>query len=125
MRNFQEKSKWKKFFQSPIALICLALFLLFFAWNILVFVGKMQDTARNKKLAEAKVVELKNEKEKLSSEIEKLGTTSGVEETIRDKFGLVKEGEDVIVIVNDHSATANPQESEGKGFFSFLRNLFK
>ena len=36
----------------------------------------------------------------LSAEIERLKTETGVEQEIREKFNLVKEGEEVIVVVD-------------------------
>lgn len=125
MRNFQQKSKWKKLSQSNLALGALGVLLLFFAWNVFGLVGKMEDTVKNKKIAENKVADLQAQKTKLSSDVERLKTEGGVEETIRDKFGLVREGEDVIVIVDDKTPAPETQEANSSGFFSFFKNLFK
>ena len=86
--------------------------------------SKMQITTENRKIAENKLADLQKEKEKLSSDISKLKTTSGVEESIRDKFGLAKDGEGLIIIVDDKNAVAAPKEKKG-GFFSFFANWFK
>lgn len=86
--------------------------------------GKMQITTENRKIAENKVTELEKEKEKLSTDISKLKTENGVEESIREKFPVAKEGENVIVIVDDKTPPAVPKQESG-GFFSFLRNFFK
>ena len=72
-----------------------------FAWGVLGFFNKMQVTRDNKKIAESKFMELKTQQEKLSSDIAKLQTEKGVEENIRDKFGLAKEGEGLIVVLDD------------------------
>ena len=81
-------------------------------------------TRENRKIAENKVQELELEKEKLSSDIAKLKTEKGIEENIREKFGLAKEGEGMIVIVEDK----NPQTEQNdfsEGFFSFFKSWFK
>jgi cell division protein FtsB len=75
-------------------------------------------------VVENKVIELQKQKEKLSLDIEKLKTDEGVEESIRTKFGLAKEGEGEIVIVEDKNPSPPVEKSDG-GFFSFLKNLFK
>ncbi len=89
--------------------------------------GKMQVTIENRKIAENKLAELEKEKIKLSSDIAKLKTDSGVEESIRSKFGLAKEGESEIIIVEDKT-TPEPVKEDSGGFFSslmFWKNWFK
>lgn len=125
MRNFQEKNKWQKLLESKPALVILSTFVLFFAWSVLGFWNKMEDTYENKRLVAVRVQELQTEKEKLSSVISKLETDVGVEETIRNKFGLSKEGEEVIVIVEEESNKDSTQEEDSGGLFSFFKNLFK
>ena len=71
-----------------------------------------------------KIAQLEQEKAKLSSDIAKLKTQTGVEESIRDKFGLVKEGEGVVMIIDDKSEPKAVDKPAG-GFFSFFKNLFK
>ena len=88
------------------------------------FMGKMAITAENRKIAENKVRELEEDKEKLSANIAKLKTESGIEETIREKFGLVKPGEDVIIIVEDKNLPV-VNDIPPSGFFSFIKNWFK
>ena len=125
MRNFQEKNKWQKFFESKPALVVLSLFVLFFAWSVFGFWSKMEDTYENKRLAAVRVEELKTEKQKLSGHISKLSTDVGVEETLRTKFGLSKEGEEVIVIIEDENNQNEPQEGKSGGILSFFKNWFK
>ena len=123
MRNFQRKRGFRNILESWPALILLIIMLLLFTYGVVGFMIKMQATRENRKIAENKIAELEGEKEKLSSYINKLKTDQGVEESIRDKFGLAKEGEGMIVVVEDK----NPPESEKKseGFFSFFTNWFK
>ncbi|TSC77552.1 MAG: Uncharacterized protein G01um101424_346 [Parcubacteria group bacterium Gr01-1014_24] len=105
-------------------LVFLGIGVLVFAWGVIGFMGKMEITRENRKITENKVAELEKEKEKLSSDIAKLKTESGVEESIREKFGLAKEGEGLIVVVEDKSKK-EAEESQSGGFLSFLKNLFK
>ena len=105
----------------------LFILLLIFAWSVIVFMGKMSITRENKKIAESQVTELEEQKLKLTAEIAKLGTSSGIEESIREKFPVVKEGEGVIIIVEDENQSEVPEKKSG-GFFSFLffwKNWFK
>ncbi len=124
MRGFQQKHKWRNILESKPVLVFLGVLLLFFTWGVIGFMGKMQVTRENKRLAEAKVAELLKQKEKLSSEIANLQTDSGKEAIFRENFGLAKEGEGLIVIVDDKNAAKNKSKNS-TGFFSFFKNLFK
>lgn len=87
--------------------------------------AKLQKTAKNKEMAEAKVLELRKTKESLSAEISALETEEGLEENIREKFGLAKEGEELIVVV-DEKDVISEEESDRKNWFArFLDNWFR
>jgi cell division protein FtsB len=85
----------------------------------------MEETAKNKKIEEDKITELKQRKDTLTSEIAKLKTEKGVEENIREKFGWVKDGEDMIVVVDDNEQTNSNNTTQVNGFLSFFRKIFK
>lgn len=127
MRNFQQKRGWRNILHSKPVLALLGILVLFFAFGVISFMGKMQLTIENKNIAENKLTELEKEKVKLSADISELNTQSGVEKSIREKFGLAKEGEGVIVVIDDKNTAKIPKQESG-GFFSFLffwRNWFK
>ena len=69
-------------------------------------------------------MDLQKQKDKLSASISDLKTENGVEENIREKFGLVKEGENVIIVVDDKNKIPTP-ETKTSTFFSSVRNWFK
>ncbi|HBA46130.1 hypothetical protein A2W67_02525 [Candidatus Nomurabacteria bacterium RIFCSPLOWO2_02_40_28] len=125
MRNFQRKRGWRNILESWPVLGFLGILMLFFVWGIIGFMGKMEVTRQNKKIAENKVAELQQEKIKLSSDIAKLKTEGGVEESIRLKFGLAKEGEGLIVVVDDKNSQEEAIDNFSPGFFSFFTKWFK
>ena len=124
MRNFQEKRRIRHIMQSRLILVFLGVIILVFAWSVIQLVSKAEETAKNKNIAEDKIAELQKGKEKLSSDIAKFQTEKGIEENIREKFGLAKEGENMIVIIEDKNLPEK-EEVESNGFFSFLKNWFK
>ena len=124
MRDFQRQKGWRNILESWPVLTGLWLLLWFFAWGVFGFTGKMRATRVNRKIAEGKISQLQQEKEKLSYDIAKLKTDEGVEESIRMKFGLAKEGEEVIVVVEEKD-TQEDEASESSGFFSFFTKWFK
>ncbi len=100
-------------------LILLSIILLFFAWGVMGVLVRMQTTRENRKIAEAKFAELQKKKEIFKYDVAKLGNQNGIEESIREKFPVVKEGEGLIIVVDDN-AKIEEKDEEKKGFFSSL-----
>ena len=105
-------------------LIVLGILVLVFAWGVKDFTEKMLTTRTNKETARQKLRELTEKKEMLSLDIAKLNTESGIEENIREKFGLGKDGEGLIVVVEDKNKPVVVEE-KSNWFISFWKNLFK
>jgi len=124
MKSFQQKKGLRNILQSRPVLVWLGVLIIVFTWFLIGFTGKMELTRENKEIAKNKVSQLKEERERLSADISKLNSSDGIEESIREKFGLVKEGEGVVVII-DNKNEPKVIKKESGGFFSFLKNLFK
>lgn len=124
MRNFQQKRVWRNIMQSKPVLILLGILILFFAWSVLGLWNKMGETSKNKKIAEEKVTLLEQQKENILSDINSLNTPEGKEKLFREDYSLAKEGENLIVIVEDKNPSA-ASAKPSSGFWSFLKNLFK
>ena len=122
MRNFQKKQGWRNAAESKPVLIILGVIILFFAWNVFGFWTKMEETSKNKKIAEAKVAELEQQKEKLATDISNLQTDAGKEKFFRENLGLAKQGEDMIVVVDDKNQSA---PSEKPSWWGYIKNWFK
>lgn len=128
MRNFQQKKGLKYYMRSKPVLILLAIIVILFAWKVIGLTIKLQETYKNKNIEQTKISDLETRKEDLTSKINKLNTDKGKEEIIRENFGMVKEGEQMIVIVDDKSQIATSSQSQQKGllgFFSWFKNLFR
>ena len=119
MRNFQEKRGWRNIVESKPFLIFFGIVLLFFAWNVWGLWGRMEETSKNRKIAEDKVAALKQQQKNISSEINNLNTDAGKEKFFRENLGLVKEGEDLTVVVEDKNPPVAPKPASS-GFWSFL-----
>jgi len=125
MRNFQKGSRWKYIVQSKLFLIFFGIVILVFIYSMFSFASKMEETRKNRQIIEDKIAELEKSKETFNSEIEKLKTEKGQEEIIREKYGVAKEGENMILVVDDKNSTQTEENENSGGFFSWLKNLFK
>jgi cell division protein FtsB len=124
MMEFQEKRRLKRFLYSRITLICLLIiifFLLIKVWDVY----KKQALTRDYLAKTAASLESLQAREKmLSSEIERLNTEEGTEEEIREKYGLVKPGEEVIVVVDEDGMDSNSILPKEISFWQKLVNWF-
>ena len=125
MRNFERNRGRKNIMESVPALVILGIVVLVFLWSVIRFWGKMAETRKNKEIAEAKTENLRTQKAALEQDIEKLRTDRGKEEFFRENYGLAKEGEEVIVIVDKTPETEEPERGAIRSFFSNFLNLFK
>ena len=124
MRNFQQERGWRNIIQSKPVLTLLGILILFFSYSIFGFWSKMEENSKNRKIVEERVALLKQQKEKLTDDIGSLNTDAGKEKVFRENFGLAKEGEDLIIVVEDKNPTAVPKASSSSGFIYFLKSLF-
>lgn len=125
MTNFQKKRGYKNILQSWPILMILAILLLLFTWGVVRFSIKMIETSKNRKIAETKILELEKAREKLSLDIESLKTDKGLEENIRERFGLAKEGEGLIVVVDDKTMPEEDNQPKRNWFMSIFDNWFR
>jgi cell division protein FtsB len=87
---------------------------------------KEKETSKKKELILAQIETLRSREKKLSDDIEKLKTEEGVEETIRDKFQVVKEGEKMVVIVDEgKNVETSPDTIVPHSFWGWVKKTFK
>ena len=78
----------------------------------------------------AELTELQNRAELLETKVEYMKDERGIEEELRSRFDVAKEGEQVIILLDSErgekilassTATDTKEENEKKGFFSRLK----
>ena len=117
MLEFQEKRKVKRFMYSRVTLVILLVIVAFLLKGIWGAYEKQRLTKENLNKVSIDFNKLKERESGLSSEIEWLGTKNGMEQEIREKYGLVKPGEEVIVIVNGGGGDSESIVSADSGFW--------
>lgn len=95
-------------------------------YNMVNLIEKTRETEKKKELVENRIKELQERQNTLQTELQKMKTDDGVEEILRDKYQLVKDGEKMVVLV-DADSKENIDENKPKknSFIEFLQNLFK
>lgn len=108
MRGVQIKKHFHKKFSSRyvlIPLVILCILLMHATWKAY---QKYTKSNELKQLSEQELIDLKARDLKLRKNIEVLKTDFGKEAEIRNKFGLVKNDEQLIVLVDEPKQTENP-----------------
>ena len=119
MREFQERRRLKEFLHSRYAigfLMLVILLLINAVWGISAKYGKSKDIAER---AKADLEVLREREASLNRSIEALSTEEGKERELRDRFGVVKEGERMIVLIEEEEK-APPIVSKKGWWASFL-----
>jgi len=100
---FQERKKLRKILYSKISLVILAVMLFFVgkgAWGIH---QKAQIAISERNIAQRSLLELEARTVELQASLIRLKSDIGVEEEIRQKYSVVRPGEEVVVIVDDRA----------------------
>jgi cell division protein FtsB len=125
MLEFQEKRRFRRLLYSRVTFIILLLILIWLL-NAVWKVYKKQDMTKDNLAKTAIDLEdLKAREKMLSLEIDRLKTEGGTEEEIREKYGLVKPGEEVLVVVDNNDNINSNSTSTKIGFWQRVLDWLK
>ena len=125
MAEFQKSKKLKGILFSKVTFFVLLAFSIVLMIGLFNIIPKEISTSRTKELVQDQLNSLKIQSDALAADIEKLKTADGVEEKIREKFRVVREGEGLVVIVDDQSGKTTEPPEKSNTFWGFWKNLFK
>ncbi|MCG2694682.1 septum formation initiator family protein [Candidatus Parcubacteria bacterium] len=123
--DFEEKKIIKSIIYSRISLVVIFILLVLVAkgaWNAY---SDAKITQGNRKSAEIQFAELEKRESDILFEIEQLNTQEGKEKEIRSKFSVVKEGENMIMIVDPKDDNQKENDNENAGIWKKFLNLFR
>jgi len=120
MANYQEKNRWRKIMYSKVTIIMLLVVLIFLINSVFTIYSKYEKSREGSDLARQELENLKDRQTTLQNKINSLKQASGVEAEIRDKFAVTKEGEKVIVLVEEKDTNLNPVVKEKSWWQKFL-----
>jgi hypothetical protein len=100
MLDFKEKRKLERVLFSRITIVILGVILAFLLSGVWGVYKKASIAYENKDRIARNLTDIQERKKSLLLDIGKLKSSRGVESEIRDKFGVVRDGEEVVVIVD-------------------------
>jgi len=126
MKKFIPKHRWQNVVFSKAALVVMFVVILFAgnaAWNMY---QKYKESKELKDRALVQLQELEKREKNLTENIENLQTERGIEEELRKRFGIVKEGEEVVIVIDNPESETNKQiNEENKSLWSNFLRIFK
>jgi len=125
MSEFNRKNN-NNFWHSPLILIVLFAILVLFTFSIVGLSEKERETAQKKDIELTKIENLRLREKNLNQDIKKLKTEDGIEETIRDKYQVVKPNEKMVTIIDEENKQIPElQEVTDHGFIGWIKGIFK
>jgi cell division protein FtsB len=124
MVKFKKTNNYK-FWHSPIALIVLFAMVVFFSYNIAGLAKKSRDTNETRNLILKEIKYLKDKSESLNLEISELETDLGKEEELRRKLPVTKEGEKMVIILDEEPTLEVEAKEEEESRWSRFLEIFK
>ncbi len=126
MARFGKKNTLQSVVFSKFTLILLVIFSLYFSFSVFERYQVERDMADRRASVEAQVADLEARKAALAERVEFLQGESGIESEIRRNFDVAKEGEQVVIIVDDDQGGeavftegAAVSVSDGKPWYQF------
>lgn len=117
MKHFEDKRQVMSKVYSRLTVCILVLVVMFMGNGVYNIFVKQRESARVRLEAEKKLEGVRDQKDNLVYEMDKLSSDTGVEEKIRTKFNFVRPGEHVVVIVRETPTTT---ATTSPGFFTSL-----
>lgn len=126
MREFTSKRKGRRLLYSWPVIIIMLIILLFLGkanWDMY---ERVEESKQKRELVLGKLDELNDQKERIEGELLQLNSKVGVEGELRERFSLVKENENVIVIVDEKTSTTTGTTNQVKqNFWEKIKSIFK
>lgn len=124
MIDFQQKKKINKIMHSKVFFFVFLIIIIFLGRSTYDIYKRQQLSATNYAGVKKNYDGIKERKEMLESEIERLKTDTGVEEEIRSKFNVAKPGETVVTIIDGSSSTST-DSTQKTGFWATVLGVFR
>ncbi len=114
MNIFDNKRRFRKVAYSKIVSVCLIVVCAMLVNGLFNIYGKARESLDRKNFSAQSLLKLHNREEKLRREIERLDTRVGLEEELRSRYSFSKEGERVIVIIDENNTSETASTSDEK-----------
>jgi len=119
------RKKYERIIYSRPVVLLLIILLVVLSRAVIGVYEKAQSTEENLVEAEIELEKLDERGDLLEARLESLGTEKGVEAEIREKFNVVRDGENVIMLLEPEEIDSNIGKETKKSFWERIKSLFR
>lgn len=124
MSSLKKQRLVSRLARSPMSYVTLFLLSALFIWSATGVYSKSRLAKERLESARGRLLAMEEQRSKLAADLEYANTPFGEEKALREKFNVVKEGENVIMIVEEEPV-AETKTTENMGRFeAWLRKIF-
>ncbi len=125
MNRHIRKERWlNKVIRHPFTYVVLISLALLFSYSAIATYQKSKIAKQKTRQVESELEKLKDQEASLANSLNDMNSPFGVEKSLREKFGIIKDGEKSIIIIEPQEEINDVIEKENKGFFEFIKNIF-
>lgn len=124
MTQNQSKNSLNKIIYSKVMVIVLLIFLVLLSYSVFSLYKKRNEALTKARAAQTELSRAKAKQEQIDSSLDKLSTPEGIEDAIRDKFQVVKDGEELIVVTDPEQNKISEEENEKQTFWDKIKEFF-
>lgn len=124
MLDFQQKRKVRSLMYNRITIGILSVIILLVLHSTWVVYRKKVESERMKLASLKNVESLRVRDKELQERINRLSTKQGIEEEVRSKFSVAKDEENIVIIVQDETAS-NGEKIKKQGFWDKIKGIFR
>lgn len=117
MVQIQPKRNLPAWIHAPWSLAILLVVTCALFWNVIVIAIKSAETKAKRDQAEERLAELTKQQASLEEALNALNTPEGTETVLRDHLRVAKEGEELIVVVDQDIPDSSSKKGRVSGFF--------
>ncbi len=126
MFDFHEKRRIKSWLYSHTSIAVLFVFIIFMSISILERFEKEREMAAKRAESAAELKQMRERAATLGAKVREAESQRGLEAEIRDRYDVAKEGEQVVVIVDEAreqatTSTARPPSRPAPSFLEYLK----
>lgn len=121
MKNDQENLP---FLKTKIGLLIAILVAGLLLVGLFGFFKKLNASNKNKKQEQEKLEFYQSEKVKIESRLSEINSEDGIEKTVRENYNLTKDGEGLVVIVEEEDIEISASHKREGSFWDFWRRIF-
>ncbi len=126
MSDFKKRKKTRKLIYSKTSIFMVFSVLVVLSISTFNIYKKYKESLSNKKSSEEELKGLEQRNSELSARLERLKTERGLEEEIRKKFNVAKDGEGVVIIVPKSGTSSEEGSTQNEtGFLGKFRGFFE